>query len=72
MDADDSIGSDLAAVRLRHRIGRLERVLRELRRQAAEGGAETPVGLVRAMREFELELAATRDALAIARGESSA
>jgi len=66
MDADGSIGSDLATVRLRHRMVRLELALTELRRQAQlhrERDAVAPAGLIRAMRDFERELAAARRAL---------
>ena len=63
--APHSIGSELAAMRLDHRIARLELALRELRRQAHAHRAnhtKAPDGLVRAMRGFEMELAAARAA----------
>jgi len=66
-DADEpSIGAELEELRLRHRMIRLELALRELRRQAQlsrQHDADAPAGLIRAMRDFELELAAARAAL---------
>ncbi len=59
----ERIGEDLAAVRRRHRETRLALALRELRGQASRYRADDvrpPEGLVRAIREFEGELAALR------------
>ncbi len=62
-DAMRTIGAELAVVRLRHRELRLERALRELRGQARAHRASrdnVPPGLVRALRDFELELGELR------------
>ncbi len=59
------IGDDLAAVRRRHREVRLGLALRELRGQASRYRANDlrpPEGLVRAIRDFEHELAVVRSA----------
>ncbi len=68
-----TLGEQLDVIRLEHRVTRLERVLAALRVRVHDYSAiGTPAGLRSAIRDFDGELAAVRERLAIHRNAESA